>query len=186
MTSSHVHSVMGAFGLNASIMDASNLAWKMGLVAQNKAKLEPLMSTYNLERREHACRIIETSGEYLRFVCAVHLDIAKVRGLGEGSNEAYERPGEGVQTKSFAKSATNGTQNGTLNAKLSLSESQREKDLEFLRGFFGRNGQFLLGVDAPFESSVITPPQLSIQDSKQQPPLQVNHGVRAPNPRVCF
>ncbi|KAI8932346.1 hypothetical protein NX059_010539 [Plenodomus lindquistii] len=112
---------MDAFGLNASIMDAPNLAWKMGLVAQNKAKLETLMSTYSLERRKHACCIIETSGEYLRFVCAVDLDIANVRSLGEESNKIDQRPDRSVRTNGHAKCATNGdrsvakdSQNGTL------------------------------------------------------------------------
>jgi phenol 2-monooxygenase len=50
----HVHSVMGAFGLNASNVDAANLAWKIGLVGQNKARLEALLPTYSVERRLHA------------------------------------------------------------------------------------------------------------------------------------
>ncbi|KAF2821203.1 hypothetical protein CC86DRAFT_359922 [Ophiobolus disseminans] len=158
----HVHSVMGAFGLNASIMDASNLAWKMGLVAQKKAKLECLMATYSFERRDQACRIIEASGEYLRFVCATDIQIANVRGLGEDSKHIHET-GETIST-----------------------ETQKQKDLEFLGSFFGRNGQFLLGVDAPFGNSVLTPPQLPTEEGKYRRPLKVNHGVRAPNPRVCF
>ncbi|KAF4543313.1 Monooxygenase FAD-binding protein [Lasiodiplodia theobromae] len=173
--SCHVHSVMGAFGLNASIMDSSNLAWKMGLVAQNKARLETLMPTYNLERREHACRIIETSGEYLRFVCATDLSIANVR-----NPEGAEVRTDGTTTNGTTKNGTiaNGTATNGTN-----KPQTREDDLKFLSSFFARNGQFLLGVDAPFHASVLTPAQA---EQKTAPPLAVNNGVRAPNPRVCF
>lgn len=60
---------MGAFGLNASIMDSANLAWKLGLCALNLAKPSILLPTYDTERRAHANRIIRVSGSYLRFVC---------------------------------------------------------------------------------------------------------------------
>ncbi|KAH7036699.1 FAD binding domain-containing protein [Macrophomina phaseolina] len=171
----HVHSVMGAFGLNASIMDASNLAWKLGLVAQNKANLESLVSTYSPERREQACRIIETSGEYLRFVCATDLQIADVRNLGKPSTATQNGTRLVVETSGAAEDTGDGAQ------------SQRQKDLKFLASFFGRNGQFLLGVDASFDSSVLTPPQQVPDESgKQRRPLRVSNGVRAPNPRVCF
>ncbi|GME55942.1 Monooxygenase FAD-binding protein [Neofusicoccum parvum] len=169
----HVHSVMGAFGLNASIMDASNLAWKMGLVAQNKAKLQSLMPTYSPERHDHACRIIEASGEYLRFVCATDLEIADVRNMGEASSTTPN----GTKKVDEARDTTNGTK----------TESQRQKDVGFLASFFGKNGQFLLGVDAPFGPSVLSPPQQPLDETTQhRPPLRVNNGARAPNPRVCF
>lgn len=171
---------MGAFGLNASIMDASNLAWKIGLVARKKAKLESLMSTYSYERREHACRIIETSGEYLRFVCATDLQIADVRGLGNDSGAAKKDTGSDTAVEA------NEIITGGVNGDIKTKEEQKKDDLKFLSGFFGRNGQFLLGVDAPFGLSVLTPPQLFSGNGEKQRPLKVNHGVRAPNPRVCF
>lgn len=46
----HVHSVMGAFGLNASILDSANLAWRLGFVAQNNARIDALLPTYSGER----------------------------------------------------------------------------------------------------------------------------------------
>lgn len=172
---------MGAFGLNASIMDASNLAWKMGLVAQNKAGLETLMPTYNLERRDHACRIIETSGEYLRFVCATDLSIANVRDPEGAEVRTNGTTTNGTTTNSKATNGTTSnaappTTNGTNKPQ------SREDDLKFLSSFFARNGQFLLGVDAPFHASVLTPAQAPPSAA----PLAVNNGVRAPNPRVCF
>lgn len=171
-------------------MDASNLAWKIGLVAQNKAKLESLMSTYGPERREHACRIIETSGEYLRFVCATNLQVADVRSLGKDSSTTQNGTETSVRTNDVTNGTTNGTTNGitkgAMNGTVNKTEIQKQNDLKFLASFFGRNGQFLLGVDAPFGPSVLTPPQFSTDNGQYRRPLKVNHGVRAPNPRVCF
>ncbi|KAL6711558.1 hypothetical protein ACN47E_004492 [Coniothyrium glycines] len=180
----HVHSVMGAFGLNASIMDASNLAWKIGLVSQQKAKLESLVPTYDAERRDQACRIIEASGEYLRFVCATDLQIADVRNLGKTTNTAPSVSKRPVLGNGITNSNGNITNDDTVRDAPALS--QTSKDLEFLGSFFGRNGQFLLGVDAPFSHSVLTPASSHTGDNKSRRPLMVSHGVRAPNPRVCF
>ncbi|KAL9002043.1 MAG: hypothetical protein Q9188_005009 [Gyalolechia gomerana] len=65
----YIHFVMSAFGINASITDSVNLAWKIGMCAQNHAKLSTVGPTYGSERRYHANRIIHVSGSYLRFVC---------------------------------------------------------------------------------------------------------------------
>ena len=145
---------MGAFGLNASIMDAANLAWKIGLVSRNKARFDTLLPTYSAERRLHAVRIIKVSGRYLRFVC--NADLSKATNMPDELKPMTlenEPSGEGV-----------------------------EKDLQFLAGFFKGNGPFLLGVDAPYESSVISP---SFKEERQVA-VNVRNGVRAPNPRVCF
>jgi phenol 2-monooxygenase len=216
---SHVHSVMGAFGLNASIMDASNLAWKMGLACKGRAKLDTIMATYNYERRDHACRIIEASGEYLRFVCNAAISIAHVRDPEEFSkhlpdgtsavvlNGSSEKNGSGHIDGRFDEDATtnnvgsdqspthtntNGVHkvNGFMSSEKNneeeeqraTEEHQRDKDLQFLGNFFGRNGKFLLGVDAPFGVSSITHPENKSKDSV----VNIKNGVRAPNPRVCF
>jgi phenol 2-monooxygenase len=145
---------MGAFGLNASIMDAANLAWKLGLVARNKARFEVLLPTYTAERRPHAVRIIKVSGRYLRFVCNADL------------SASASMPDE-LKPISLDQEPT--------------GESP-EKDLQFLASFFKGNSKFLLGVDAPYDASVISP---SLHKEKQVA-LNVRNGVRAPNPRVCF
>ncbi|KAF2836622.1 hypothetical protein M501DRAFT_1007312 [Patellaria atrata CBS 101060] len=152
----HVHSVMGAFGLNASIMDACNLAWKMGLVCKEKASVDTIMPTYHHERHEQACRIIEVSGEYLRFVCNTSLPIVDLR-----------NPEKGAMMMTDGSSIP--------------AAKDKALDLKFLGSFFGRNGQFLLGIEAPFDPSVITSP---IQPDHGA--LKLQNGVRAPNPRVCF
>jgi phenol 2-monooxygenase len=145
---------MGAFGLNASIMDAANLAWKVGLVASNKARFEALLPTYSAERRLHAVRIIKVSGRYLRFVCNADL------------SASASMPDE-LKPISLDQEPT--------------GESP-QRDLQFLASFFQGNGPFLLGVDAPYDASVISP---SLEKEKQVA-LCVRNGVRAPNPRVCF
>lgn len=170
---SHVHSVMGAFGLNASILDAANLAWKLGLAAKGIAKTDVLLPTYNDERRQHAVRVIEVSGTYLRFVCGSDLHVPNLRDI-----ELLNR-GEpnGVNGKSHQKVA--GMTNGQK-----PKEAQKAADLDFLADFFKTNGQFLLGVDCPYDPSVIT--QETSNSLGHRPPLRVKAGVRAPNPRVCF
>ncbi|KAI1335919.1 FAD binding domain-containing protein [Xylariaceae sp. FL0016] len=163
--SAHVHSVMGAFGLNASILDSANLAWKLGLVAQGKGKLEALLPTYSFERRAHAVRVIETSGRYLRFVCGSKLAVPNLRDPDTIPTE----------------------KNGLNGEYLSQSrvESTREEDMQFLAGFFKDNGQFLLGVDCPYGDTVLSP-RTSTPSDKAGLALAVKHGVRAPNPRICL
>ena len=141
---------MGAFGLNASIMDAANLAWKIGLCSRNLAKISALGPTYDAERRLHAHCIIRVSGSYLRFVCNSEFPLAEFErddsGLGKLPDAVPYTPGE---------------------------------DLEFVRAFFAANGQFLLGVDAAYLPSVLSPAQ-------HGGAIAPRNGVRAPNPRVCF
>ena len=144
---------MGAFGLNASIMDSANLAWNIGLCARNLAKLSTLGPTYDTERRVHANRIIRVSGSYLRFVCNSDFplaDFAKVSGLPDLPGAVKYTPGE---------------------------------DMAFLGEFFKTNGQFLLGVDAPYFPTAISPEQ---PKEGSQAAISPKNGVRAPNPRLCF
>lgn len=176
----HVHSVMGAFGLNTSIMDSANLAWKLGLVAQNKARLEALLPTYNGERREFAVRVIETSGRYLRFVCGSELAVPNLRDMA-----ALEK-GDAAA----AAAGSNGVPNGGVVAS---KASTPEEDLRFLGEFFKKNGQFLLGVDAPYARSAAVAARTAEEDAAAAAaypggirPIAVKAGVRAPNPRLCF
>ena len=129
----HIHSVMGAFGLNASIMDSANLAWKVGLIAQNKAKLESLGPTYDSERRYHANRIIHVSGSYLRFVCNSTFPLANFSHVRKEWPPLPEPQ------------------------KYNPAQDNPEEDVEFLKSFFSVNGHFLLGLDADYAPSVINP-----------------------------
>lgn len=142
---------MGAFGLNASMMDSSNLAWKIGLCARGLAKLSALVPTYDQERRHHAQRIIRISGSYLRFVCGSDMPLADFDN-NDGSAQS----------------------SGVVRYEVG-------KDHEFLRDFFSTNGQFILGVDAPYDCNAISPAASSIKGA-----VTPRNGVRAPNPRLCF
>ncbi|KAI0872293.1 FAD binding domain-containing protein [Hypoxylon argillaceum] len=190
-----VHSVMGAFGLNASIIDGANLAWKIGLAAQGRAKTDALLPTYNSERRQHAVKIIEVSGTYLRFVCGSDLHVPDLRNV-EDLNERMPKGADGYATNSTeneGRAVNGGNSNGYLtngrgeNGNLykdskstgkvacqKLKESGREESLEFLSNFFKSNGSFLLGVDCPYGKSVIRPEPIESATR----PLSVKPGVR--------
>ena len=129
----HIHSVMGAFGLNASILDSANLAWKIGMCAQNHAKLSSLGPTYDSERRYHANRIIHVSGSYLRFICNSTFPLANFTHVNKEWPPLPEPQ------------------------RYQPREGEPQEDLQFLRTFFGTNSAFLLGIDAAYAPSVINP-----------------------------
>lgn len=56
----HIHSPVGAQGMNTGIQDGYNLAWKMALVLQGKAD-EKLLGTYSEERLENAKHLLQTT-----------------------------------------------------------------------------------------------------------------------------
>ncbi|KAF2678716.1 hypothetical protein K458DRAFT_435570 [Lentithecium fluviatile CBS 122367] len=157
----HVHSVLGAFGLNSSIYDAANLTWKLGLSIQGAARPEILLPTYDSERRLFANRVIRASGAYLRFICNIKQPLAELRGLGDDLEVHKE--------------------------DLPALDGTTEADQRFLRSFFGRNAHFLLGVEGPIVESAICPPDTpSPTNIRIPPPTSLHNGVRVPNPRVCF
>ena len=149
--------MLGAFGLNSSIYDATNLGWKLGLSVKNAAQPSVLLPTYDKERRLFANRVIRCSGAYLRFICNSSLPLAELRGLGEELE--------------------------THDEDLPPLDGTVEADLQFLGTFFSRNARFLLGVECPIVPSAICMPSPKSQSGM---PTTVMNGVRAPNPRVCF
>ncbi|MEM9106587.1 MAG: FAD-dependent monooxygenase [Pseudomonadota bacterium] len=54
----HVHSPLAGLGMNTGIQDAYNLAWKLALVAEQKAEAS-LLESYEIERRFVAKDVIE-------------------------------------------------------------------------------------------------------------------------------
>lgn len=156
--------------MNNSILDAANLAWKMGLVAQNKAKIEALLPTYSSERRSSAVRVIETSGRYLRFVCGSKIAVPNLRDPESIVEHVESKPVNGVHNTDES------------DTKLDMTQ---EESLSFITGFLKENGQLLVGLDCPYDESVVSP-RRGIASSNLPSPVHIKHGVRAPNPRICL
>jgi len=56
----HIHSPVGAQGMNTGLQDAANLAWKLALVIQGRATPK-LLDTYDLERRPIGQKLLDTT-----------------------------------------------------------------------------------------------------------------------------
>lgn len=63
----HVHSPVGAQGMNTGLQDAYNLAWKLALVVQGKAEAT-LLDSYEAERQPVAQRLLDTTDRGFRLV----------------------------------------------------------------------------------------------------------------------
>ena len=63
----HVHSPVGAQGMNTGLQDAYNLGWKLALVTQGKADAA-LLDSYEAERVPVAQRLLETTDRAFRLV----------------------------------------------------------------------------------------------------------------------
>jgi 2-polyprenyl-6-methoxyphenol hydroxylase-like FAD-dependent oxidoreductase len=63
----HIHSPVGAQGMNTGLQDAYNLAWKLALVVQDRAD-ESLLDTYEEERLPIARRLLRTTDLAFRLV----------------------------------------------------------------------------------------------------------------------
>jgi 2-polyprenyl-6-methoxyphenol hydroxylase-like FAD-dependent oxidoreductase len=63
----HVHSPMGAQGMNTGLQDAYNLAWKLALVVKGQAG-EALLDTYEQERIPVARRLLRTTDRAFEMV----------------------------------------------------------------------------------------------------------------------
>jgi 2-polyprenyl-6-methoxyphenol hydroxylase-like FAD-dependent oxidoreductase len=61
----HIHSPVGAQGMNTGLQDAYNLAWKLALVLQGKAEAR-LLDSYEAERIPIARRLLETTDRGFR------------------------------------------------------------------------------------------------------------------------
>lgn len=58
----HIHSPVGAQGLNTGIGDAENLAWKLALVVSGRAH-EELLDSYEAERRPIAAEVLSNTAD---------------------------------------------------------------------------------------------------------------------------
>jgi hypothetical protein len=65
----HIHSPVGAQGMNTGLQDAYNLAWKLALVVQGRADAA-LLDSYGAERVPIARRLLNTTDRGFRLVVA--------------------------------------------------------------------------------------------------------------------
>ncbi len=63
----HIHSPVGAQGMNTGLQDAYNLAWKLALVASGKAD-PALLDSYEAERLPVASHLLETTDRGFSFI----------------------------------------------------------------------------------------------------------------------
>jgi hypothetical protein len=74
----HIHSPVGAQGMNTGLGDAMNLAWKMAAVLQGRAD-DRLLDTYEPERIAFAKRLVGTTDRIFQFVSSTGRIAAFVR-----------------------------------------------------------------------------------------------------------
>jgi 2-polyprenyl-6-methoxyphenol hydroxylase-like FAD-dependent oxidoreductase len=67
----HIHSPVGAQGMNTGLQDAYNLAWKLALITQGKANVE-LLETYHEERIAIARNLVRTTDRAFNYVNSQH------------------------------------------------------------------------------------------------------------------
>ncbi|GAA5010756.1 FAD-dependent monooxygenase [Acinetobacter puyangensis] len=65
----HLHSPIGAQGMNTGIGDAINLAWKLANVIQGHAD-QSLLNTYQIERHTFAEKLVKTTDQMFSFMVA--------------------------------------------------------------------------------------------------------------------
>src|SRR5262249_4756876 len=58
----HIHSPAAGQGMNTGMQDAFNLAWKLALVQRGRAKAEPLLGSYSIERSAVADQVLRGAG----------------------------------------------------------------------------------------------------------------------------
>src|SRR5438876_259055 len=63
----HIHSPVGAQGMNTGLQDAYNLGWKLALVVKGQADAT-LLDSYELERMPVARRLLATTDRLFRLI----------------------------------------------------------------------------------------------------------------------
>ncbi len=67
----HIHSPVGAQGMNTGLQDAYNLGWKLALVVAGQAR-ETLLDSYAAEREPVAKRLLQTTDRAFAFIVSDH------------------------------------------------------------------------------------------------------------------
>lgn len=111
--------------MNTGVMDAHNLAWKLGMLCKGVAK-PGLLDTYDQERRENALRAVATSARYLRFV----------------GNCTFQNI-DGSETEKDPE-----------DFQLVVSPGE-DPHIAYFKKFAKENGRFLIGLDVDYRSNAI-------------------------------
>jgi len=74
----HVHTPVGAQGMNTGIQDGYNLAWKLAFVLHGKAD-ETILQTYNQERLENAKHLLQTTDRLFEVAAGPNWLMALIR-----------------------------------------------------------------------------------------------------------
>jgi 2-polyprenyl-6-methoxyphenol hydroxylase-like FAD-dependent oxidoreductase len=74
----HIHSPVGGQGMNTGIQDATNLAWKLGLVLRKDADIT-LLDTYETERHPVGKILLKTTDQFFSLLTAKGFFISKLR-----------------------------------------------------------------------------------------------------------
>jgi hypothetical protein len=74
----HIHSPVGAQGLNTGIGDAENLAWKLALVVSGRAH-ETLLDSYEAERRPIAAEVLSNTADVTDILAGTGLKTRLIR-----------------------------------------------------------------------------------------------------------
>lgn len=92
--SAHVHSPVGAQGMNTGLQDAANLGWKLALVARGRAS-PGLLDSYHAERWPVAQSLLRTTDSAFQFVIsrAAPVRAFRLQVLPRLAASLLERPG---------------------------------------------------------------------------------------------
>jgi 2-polyprenyl-6-methoxyphenol hydroxylase-like FAD-dependent oxidoreductase len=74
----HIHSPVGAQGMNTGIQDVYNLAWKLAFVIKGRARTQ-LLETYNQERIANAKRLLATTDRMFEFAAGSNWLLSLIR-----------------------------------------------------------------------------------------------------------
>jgi 2-polyprenyl-6-methoxyphenol hydroxylase-like FAD-dependent oxidoreductase len=96
----HIHSPVGAQGMNTGLQDAYNLAWKLALVVQGRADMA-LLDSYAAERMPVAQRLLATTDRAFKFFVSDNpmAGLLRTRVLARLAALAMSRPG--IQAAAF-------------------------------------------------------------------------------------
>jgi 2-polyprenyl-6-methoxyphenol hydroxylase-like FAD-dependent oxidoreductase len=119
----HIHSPVGAQGMNTGLQDAYNLAWKLALVIQGRAD-ESLLHSYEDERVRVAQRLLHTTDRGFRFIVADNLGAGLLRTQVLARFAAFALGRKSVQSAAFRTVSQIGIRyrHSTLSQSLSLPE----------------------------------------------------------------